>query len=116
MFEILKPAPRRPIDRRDDDFQAVPMLARRLGTNRVCQLHETLITRPTLATLEVIAQRVVPFLVRVQESCLVRMEGQSDPYRPRLHPFQRLPCFARIAEAMSRTGGDPLVSLDVRVE
>ncbi len=62
VFEVFKPAPRRPIDRRDDDSQAMPVLTRRLGANRVLDLLQALVTRPAFATLKVIAQKVEPFL------------------------------------------------------
>ena len=73
VFEILKPAIRRPIDRRDDDFQAVPMLPRRLGTNRVFQLLEALVMRPTFATLKVGS---MPFLVEIANGSM----GSRHPF------------------------------------
>ena len=48
LFEIFKPAPQCAIDVFDDNLQAMTVGASRLGTNRVFELPETLLPRPTI--------------------------------------------------------------------
>ncbi len=85
VLEVLKPPYTRPIDSRNDDLQTVAMRPRGLGPDRVFELLEALIPRPTLATLKVIAQEVEPFPVRIHDPGLDRMQGQAGIRRPRLH-------------------------------
>ncbi len=62
VFEVFKPPARRPVDARNDHAQAVPMLTRRLGPNRVLEPLDALVARPALPTFEVVAQKVEALL------------------------------------------------------
>ena len=89
MLEVLKPADPRAIDIHDRCAQALPIVPRGLGSNRVLELIETLLTRPSLTLLEVISQEVKPAgLFGVDDPRLDRMQGQTRLRGPLPHLLQ----------------------------
>lgn len=58
LFEILKPAPRGPMDVGDNELQILPVFSRRLGPNHVLQPLDALVAWPAPPPPEVVAQEV----------------------------------------------------------
>ena len=58
MFEVFKPAHQASIQRGDDPFQALPVVAFGLATDVVFEFLQTLPTRPFLALLEMVSKKV----------------------------------------------------------
>lgn len=90
MLEVVKPSLQSPIDVRDDDRQATTIVPLRFRAERVLKVPETFPTRPAIAALEVIPQKIKSSrLRRVHDACLLRMQRQSGFRRPLLHRVQR---------------------------
>ena len=58
VLEVLKPASQGPIQVGDDGLQALSVVTPGLGSNRVFELVQALLARPTLARFEVVTQKV----------------------------------------------------------
>src|SRR5260370_7050713 len=87
VFEVSEPARQRLVHRLNDYSHAVPMSASRFIPNRRFQFGHTLSSRPAIATLKVIAQKVKATTLRgVHDAGLFRMQLQTSSSRPRL-PF-----------------------------
>ena len=90
VFEVLEPTSQRAIDVSDACFEASPIGASGLDPHRLLQLLPTLLARPSLPALEVIAQEVESSrLADIDDASLVRMQCQSRLRSPLLHPFKR---------------------------
>src|SRR5437870_1998438 len=90
VFEVPEPARQRLVHRLNDDSQAVPMSASRFTPNRRFQFGHTLSSRPAIATLKVIAQKVKATALRgLHDAGLFRMQPQTSSSRPLLHFCER---------------------------
>src|SRR5881628_2265061 len=90
VFEVPEPARQRLVHRLNDYSQAVPMSASRFTPNRRFQFGHTLSSRPAIATLKVIAQKVKATALRgLHDAGLFRMQPQTSSSRPRLHFCER---------------------------
>src|SRR5438552_7436876 len=90
VFEVPEPARQRLVHRLNDYSHAVPMSASRFTPNRRFQFGHTLSSRPAIATLKVIAQKVKATALRgVHDAGLFRMQPQPSSSRPLLHFCER---------------------------
>src|SRR6185503_18249734 len=90
VLEVLKPSDQRAIDVFDDHLQALDVRPIGFSAYRVLQLVQTLPPRPSLPSLEVVAQKVKATLpVSVCDSRLCRVQRQSGLHRPLPHLLQR---------------------------
>src|SRR5205814_197640 len=91
MLEIFKPAPQRAVHVLDDYCQGVSICPPRLAANGVPELLDTLLSGPSIATLEVVPKKVKATRYRrVHNASLLRVQAQSVASRPVLHPRKRL--------------------------
>src|SRR5260370_41550882 len=88
--EVPEPARQRLVQRLNDYSHAVPMSASLFIPNRRFQFGHTLSSRPAVATLKVITQKVkATTLPGVHDAGLFRMQPQTSRNRPRLHFCER---------------------------
>src|SRR6266508_1704731 len=94
MFEVFKPAHQVSIQRGDDPFQALPVVAFGHATDAVFEFLQTLPSRPFLALLEMVSEKVKSsWRRRIHHSRFVWMQLQSCLCSPLLQQFQGLPGF-----------------------
>ena len=90
MLKVDQPAPQRPIDVLDDDRHRFPLVASGFGPQRVLEFLHTLRTRPMIAPLEVIAEKVNAAALRgIDHPGLVRVEREPRGLRPRRDQGER---------------------------
>jgi len=95
VFKIAKPALQGSVQIDDGGGQALPLRAPGLDSNRVAQFPLTFSTRPSLAPLEMVTEKVeAPRLGGIHDLRLDRMQRQSGLCRPASHLFPRLLSFA----------------------
>jgi hypothetical protein len=75
MFEVLKPAPQRPVHVRDDLGHAVSGGSLGLRPDRISEFLKAFATQPALASLEVVAEKVKTVLTFFDQPRLGRVEG-----------------------------------------
>jgi hypothetical protein len=86
VFEIFKPSDHRAIDVFDDYLQALAVRPLGFSTNRTLQLSQTLPSRPSHPSLEMVAQKVKAALFFcVYNPRLYGMQGQAGLRRPSPH-------------------------------
>src|SRR5271167_3979479 len=91
VLEVLKPASQGPVQVGEDGLQALPVVTPGLSSNRVLELAQALLARPTIAALEVVAEEVkAANLPGVHNPRLDRVQGQSHREGPIPHHFQPL--------------------------
>src|SRR6266436_10024012 len=107
VLEVPEPARQRLVHRLNDYSQAAPMSASRFTPNRRFQFGHTLSSRPAVATLKVIAQKVKATALRgLHDASLLRMQAQTSLRRPRLH-F----CECRSGFSFAATENDEVVCI-----
>ena len=78
VFEIFKPTHQSSIDVRDDSLQTLTVIALRFGTYCVLQLIDALLSRPFVALLKMISQKVESTFrccVHLQRGAIVWRDG-----------------------------------------
>lgn len=95
MLEILKPSLKRPIYLRCNSEQTVAVAASGLGTNGVFELLQTLLTGPSCASFEVVAEEVKSLTRKggIYHTGLLWMQDQPPFHNQLLHLVQGFGCF-----------------------
>src|ERR1700758_750695 len=89
VLEVLKPAPQDPVHFPDDLVQAPGPQAPGLGPDRLFEFVQALLTRPSVAALEVVAQKIkAALLCGVDNARLGRMQDQPCLFRPLAQLFE----------------------------
>src|SRR5512145_1321209 len=95
MFEVFKPAHQYSIQRGDDPFQALSVVAFGHASDGVFEFLQALPSRPFLALLEMVSEKVkASWRRRIYHSRFVRMQFQSCLPSPLLQQLQGLPGFS----------------------